>query len=112
MREVYCAVYRNDADVSEVRAPALEAPAALEDIRRRTGADLVAGDALTVFADVWPAADAERLPEARGSATDIARLAQRDVARGLAVAAAEAAPVYVRDRVALTIDERHSGIRA
>jgi tRNA threonylcarbamoyladenosine biosynthesis protein TsaB len=112
MREVYCAVYRNDDDVSEVRAPALEAPDALDDIRRQTGADLVAGDALTVFADACPAAGAERLPAARGSATDIARLAQRDFSRGRAVTAAEAAPVYVRDRVALTIDERRSGVRA
>lgn len=109
MREVYCAVYRNDDDVSEVRTPTLEAPAALEDIRRESGADLVAGDALTVFADTWVAADAERLPAARGGASEIARLAQRDLARGRAVAAAEAAPAYVRDRVALTIDERRAG---
>lgn len=111
MREAYCAVYRNDGDVSEVRAPALEVPAALADIARQTGADLVAGDALTAFADTWLPAE-ERLPAVRGSATEIARLARRDLARGLAVTAAEAAPVYVRDRVARTIEERGSGVTA
>lgn len=108
MREAYCAVYRNDDGVSELRAPALEAPAALDRIRREAGADLVAGDALGVFAEVWDAAATERLPSVRGSAAEIARLARHDFLGGRAVSPAEASPLYVRDRVALTIDERRA----
>jgi hypothetical protein len=36
----------------------------------------------------------------------MARLARLDAERGRAVRAADAMPLYVRDRVALTIDER------
>ncbi len=66
----------------------------------------MAGDALSVFREAWGTLAADRLPELRGGAGDIARLARIDFGRGRAVAAAEAIPLYVRDRVALTIDER------
>ena len=112
MHEAYCGVYRNDDQASELRAPALESPAALDSIRREAGADLVAGDALRVFPEAWGALDAAQLPELRGGAADIARLARIDVARGQAVTAAEAMPLYVRDRVALTIDERRQTVSA
>lgn len=45
-------------------------------------------------------------PEALPRAADLARLAARDLARGLAVDAADARPVYLRDKVALTIAEQ------
>jgi tRNA threonylcarbamoyladenosine biosynthesis protein TsaB len=109
MHEAYCGVYRNDDEVSEVRAPALESPAALPDVARETGVDLVAGDALAVFADVWAGLAAAQHPAVRGGAAEIARLARADFLRGRAVRAADAMPAYVRDRVALTIDERRSG---
>jgi len=110
MREAYCGVYRNDDVVSELRAPALESPAALDVIRREAGADIVAGDALSVFPEAWAGLTGDLLPELRGGAGDIARLARLDFARGRAVAAAEAMPLYVRDRVALTIDERRQKV--
>jgi len=106
MHEAYCAVYRNDAAVTELRAATLESPAALDAIRRESGADLVAGDALGVFPEAWAGLPAGPLAELRGNAGDIARLARIDVALGRAVPAAQAMPLYVRDRVALTIDER------
>jgi tRNA threonylcarbamoyladenosine biosynthesis protein TsaB len=112
MHEAYCGVYRNDEEVSEVRAPAIEAPAALPEIVRESGIALVAGDALTVFADVWTGLAVDRCPAARAGAAEIARLARIDFLRGRAVRAAEAMPVYVRDRVALTIDERRSKVSA
>ena len=93
-------------------APALESPAALDSIRCEAGADLVAGDALSVFREAWGAPAGDRLPELRGGAGDIARLARIDFGRGLAVTAAEAMPLYVRDRVALTIDERRQKVSA
>lgn len=109
MREAYCAVYRNDEDLTELRAPSLESPAALARIRREAGADLVAGDALAVFPEAWDAGQ-DGLPALRGGAPEIARLAQRDFAAGRGVNPAEAMPHYVRDRVALTIDERRERV--
>lgn len=110
MREAYCGVYRNDDAVSELRAPTLESPAGLESIRREAGADIVAGDALSIFPEAWDGLTGDLLPELRGDAGDIARLARLDFARGRAVAAAEAMPLYVRDHVALTIDERRQKV--
>lgn len=112
MRESYCGVYRNDAEVSEVRAPSLETPAALPGIVHETGAALVAGDALTVFAEVWAGLAVDRCPGARAGAAEIARLARIDFARGCATRAADAMPVYVRDRVAMTIAERRAKVHA
>lgn len=112
MHEAYCAVYRNDDEVSEVLAPALEVPAALPDIVRESAIALVAGDALTVFSDSWGDMAVEQLPAVRGSAAEIARLARIDFARGRAVRAADAMPLYVRDRVALTIEERRQKAHA
>jgi len=112
MRETYCGAYRNDEEVSELRAPALEAPASLVAIRRDLRAAVVAGDALRIFPDVWGDDAVERLPDLRGSAGDIARLARIDFARGRTVRAAEAMPLYVRDRVALTVDERRQKVSA
>jgi tRNA threonylcarbamoyladenosine biosynthesis protein TsaB len=110
MREAYCGVYRNDDLVSELRAPTLESPAALDSIRREAGADIVAGDALSVFPEAWDGLTGDLLPGLRGGAGDIARLGRLDFARGRAVAAAEAMPLYVRDHVALTIDERRQKV--
>lgn len=110
MQETYCAAYRNDASVSELRAPAVESPAALASIVDEIGADVVAGDALTVFEGACAGLAAARLPDARGSAADVARLAALDFNAGRAVPAAEAMPVYVRDRVALTVDERRARV--
>jgi tRNA threonylcarbamoyladenosine biosynthesis protein TsaB len=110
MHETYCAAYRNDASLTELRAPAVESPAALAAIVDEIGADLVAGDALATFAEACAPITAARLPDARGSAAGIARLAALDLAAGRGVSAAEAMPVYVRDRVALTIDERRAKV--
>ena len=110
MHEAYCGVYRNDDEISEVRPPALESPATLAAVRDESAADLVAGDALRIFAEAWGPSAGPRLPDLRGSAADIARLARIDFARGRAVTAAEAMPHYVRDRVALTIDERRQKV--
>jgi tRNA A37 threonylcarbamoyladenosine modification protein TsaB len=41
-------------------------------------------------------------------ACDLARLAARDFAKGLAVDAAAVRPVYLRDKVALTCDEQRA----
>jgi tRNA threonylcarbamoyladenosine biosynthesis protein TsaB len=111
MHEAYCAVYANDADVSEVRAPALEAPGDLTPLARAAG--VIVGNALTAFPDAFPLeVPAHRLPALRAHAGAIARLARRDAERGRTVRAADATPHYVRDRVALTIEERRGKVLA
>jgi tRNA threonylcarbamoyladenosine biosynthesis protein TsaB len=108
MNEVYWAVYDlADGDVVEVVAPSLSAADALPALLAPLAPDTLAGDALTVFAEALAPITAEhRVPQARASARTIALLAQRAHARGESVAPERAMPLYVRDRVALTIDER------
>lgn len=107
MHEAYCAIYRNDACVTELRAPSLERPDSLAQLASSEQVGLVAGNALTEFASDWPeSAPWQALPAVRASAADVARLARIDAERGLAVPPAQAMPVYVRDHVALTIEER------
>ena len=107
MNEAYCAIYRRDESVSEIRAPALERPQSLAQLAADAGIDIVAGNALSVFAGVWPPSRTwVALPDATPTAATIAKLARIDAARGLAVAPEHAIPIYVRDHVALTIEER------
>jgi tRNA threonylcarbamoyladenosine biosynthesis protein TsaB len=114
MNEAYCAVYQRDEHVSELLAPALLPAQALGGLAQQECVDIVAGNALSVFADSWPQAGGNwhSFPELRASARDIGTLARIDFGRGLAVAAAHASPHYVRDRVALTVDERRSRAQA
>ncbi len=107
MNEAYCAIYRRDVQVSEVRAPALERPQSLIQLATEHVVEIIAGNALTAFSDSWPHDEPWiALPDATSSAASIATLARFDAAHGLAVAPEQAAPIYVRDHVALTIDER------
>ncbi len=113
MNEAYCAIYRRDEQMSEARAPALERPQALGRLAVAGEVDIIAGNALAVFAAVWPH---DRswvvLPDVTPSAATIARLARADAVRGLAVAPEHATPIYVRDHVAQTIEERRQAAGA
>lgn len=105
MHEAYCAVYQRGPDILEVRAPQLARPTELAALARDT--DAVAGDALVAFPDVLPALDARiLLPGLRADAADIVRLAATASMRARAVPPHDAMPVYVRDHVALTTEER------
>ena len=108
MNESYCAIYRRQ-HLTEIRAPTLELPQSLAPLADTENVGIVAGNALTAFSAVWPS---ERswisLPDAKSSAAAIATLARLDAGRGLTIAPEQAAPIYVRDHVALTIDERRS----
>lgn len=111
MNEAYCAVYRRDASISELRAPALERPPSLVQLAATENVQVIAGNALTAFASVFAAASVQcqpwiALPAVIATASTIAQLARVDAARGWAVAPADAVPIYVRDQVALTIAER------
>lgn len=108
MNEVYWAVYdMRDGDALQVVAPSLSPARELQGLLSTLAPDTLAGEALTAFGDALAAIPvARRLAQARASARTIALLARRSFMRGDAVAPAQAMPVYVRDRVALTIDER------
>ena len=102
--EIYAARYRHDGTAWQVLdAPALYAPAALAAHWGTPAA--VAGTALTEYADaLGPVARA--WPQARSRAAALGALALAAWQRGDTRDAAEALPLYVRDKVALTTAER------
>jgi len=113
MNEAYCAIYRRDQPVSEARAPALELPQSLAPLAILEKVAIVAGNALAAFPGVWPRDKPwVAMADATPSAASIAHLARFDAAHGLSVAPELAAPVYVRDQVALTIEERRQAASA
>ena len=109
MQQVYCAAYRRTADGLEcVQEQGVYAPGELPQLPpgRWTGC----GNGFTVYAEGL----CERLgaslagvaPVELPHAREIAVLAAAAFARGGGKPAAEAVPVYVRDKVALTIEEQ------
>ena len=113
MGEVYVAVYavREQRVVAQpLMAPALCAPSALAALLQPIAgaldaATLLAGNALESYSEAL-----QELPglrqEAWPSATALLRLAPDLLRAGGAVAAQDAMPLYVRDKVAKTTDER------
>lgn len=102
--EIYAARYRWSGDAWQVlEAPALYAPEALAAHWGRPAA--VAGTALTAYAAALGTLD-KAWPQARSRAAALAVLARAAWQRGEGRDAAEALPVYVRDKVALTTAER------
>ena len=91
------------------REPAVTRP---EEVAATTHASNGAGDGFAAYPDLASrlalrGVDASAIPRARA----IAALAMREVSAGRTVTAAEALPVYVRHRVALTTAEREAGRR-
>jgi len=111
MNEAYVAIFDvsdagGAAGVAELVAPSLAAPGDLALLAARWNVDTVAGDALAAYAPAFESLNCTRLPAARASANTVLLLAQQAYAAGHVCTAADAAPLYVRDRVALTIEER------
>lgn len=107
MNEIYWAVYETSTDaVAEVEPPALARAHELAALAARCGADTLAGNALLAYGEAAAAFSGARVPQAVAGAGRIAELARRAYAAGQLLDAAQAAPIYVRDRVALTVDER------
>ncbi|MCX7175143.1 MAG: tRNA (adenosine(37)-N6)-threonylcarbamoyltransferase complex dimerization subunit type 1 TsaB [Proteobacteria bacterium] len=106
MGEVYAAAYLIHGDVSEtIQAPAVMPPHQLPGMADGNAwigcgegfasyPDLLGPDWVEVRGDCWP------------TAASVARLAAPRLARGEGVSAELAAPLYVRDKVALTTVER------
>lgn len=114
MQEAYWAVFevmpgQMHGQVREVVAPTLSSAASLVEELLTHAPQVIAGHALSTLPLHWPedfAARARFLPQIRASATSIAQLAVQAWKEGRAQPAAQARPLYVRDRVAQTIAER------
>jgi len=107
MNELYAGRYRWDgARWHNEDAPALFT---LEALNARWRAGAVAGSALDAFGErLQLDARCVRVPQARSRATALARIAQQAWRDGAAIDAAQALPLYLRDKVALTTDEREA----
>lgn len=109
MSEVYHAAYaRSGSDWQAVHEPGLYRPL---DVPPVDGADWFGiGSGWAAHGDILKARYSGQVGEvaeqAFPHARDIARLAARDFAQGNARPAAEAAPTYIRNKVALTMAER------
>lgn len=109
MNEVYLAAYAVSGDESvEVLAPIVDAG---ETVILPPGGDWRgAGDGFAAWGGILRSRMAERLVTDDATlcptAAAVARLAAPILARGGGVAAAQALPIYVRDKVALTTAER------
>lgn len=113
MREVYVAAYVREAGRWEqVLTPAVMQPTDVALPARGDGAWSGAGGGFAAYPELasrlaMDRIDADIVPDARA----IGELAQPRLAAGQGVAAAEALPLYVRHRVALTTAERAAGQR-
>lgn len=104
MGEVYWAQYRfeHGAPVA-VLPPVLSAPAAVQP----QGAPVVCGNGLSAYAEAFSAGGlAEGFAEIMPHAAQVAQLAALAFAAGRTVTAAEAQPLYLRNKVAYTQAER------
>lgn len=111
MREVYLAAYTRDGEVwRTVGAPAVLAPSEMR--APSGGAWFGAGNGFAAYPMLaaqleMAGVDAGARPTARA----VGELALPRLAAGEGVSAAEALPLYVRHRVALTVAERDAGLR-
>ena len=110
MDEIYAGCYRDDGEAGwrAVVEPSLTTPQALNAQWQDAPPAFVAGSALAVFGDRLQTGGARRVPDEHGRASALAWLAAAGFARGDAVAADQALPVYLRDKVAQTTAEREA----
>ena len=109
MHEAYWAVYEVAAEapelLQELSAPALAPLAELGRAMAPFAIDTAAGNAFALIAGPEGVCV---LPQVRASAGEVAQLGSMRLQAGKGVAAHLAAPLYVRDRVAQTVDERRA----
>lgn len=110
MNEAYWADYAWDASAGEwreVQPPSLDAA---EQVRAPDAAFVVAGNAVLAFGDRLQASVQAQavLADAMPRARYVAALAARAFARGEAIPADQAMPVYIRNKVAQTTAEREA----
>ena len=106
MQEIYAAQYAWDGEGWTVLdAPMLTTAERLNERWRAQPPEVVAGHALAAFAEL-DTGGARRVPTAAPRAFGMLALARALAARGGAVDAADALPLYLRDKVAETTLER------
>jgi tRNA threonylcarbamoyladenosine biosynthesis protein TsaB len=108
MGEAYLAAYaRNGDEWDEVIAPRLADPASLPPLPGRRWAATGSGfDRHPWLREAYRDTVEMRFEGDLPRAGSVARIASRRFARGAGIPAAEAAPLYLRDKVALTTEER------
>jgi tRNA threonylcarbamoyladenosine biosynthesis protein TsaB len=111
MREVYVATYARDGSAwREIEAARVLAP--VEIVAPEGGGWLGAGDGFAAYPALAGRLALARVDAAaRPTAQAVGELALPRLAAGEGVAAADALPLYVRHRVALTTAEREAGAR-
>lgn len=110
MGEVYWAQYRYVNQWQVVVEPTLSAPSAVSP----TGAVVACGNGLLAYATAFGAQGfaAAARPDIMPHAAQIASLAHIALAHGQAVAPRDAQPLYLRNKVALTTNERLAKVAA
>ena len=109
MDEIYAGHYCHAADGWQVHAePALYALEALHRRWQQAPPKAVAGSALAAFGARLQCGSASRLADALPRADALARLARAAWQAGAGVDAADALPLYLLDKVALTTAEREA----
>jgi tRNA threonylcarbamoyladenosine biosynthesis protein TsaB len=106
MEEVYWAQYRFLDAWQTVSAPALSPASAVAAV----GMPVACGNGLSAYAAAFADSPAfsSRQPHIMPHATHIAHLAQIELLAGRAVNARDAQPIYLRNKVALTTQERQA----
>ncbi len=113
MDEIYAAAYRWAAARWQVlAAPALHTLDSLQTHWREQPPRLVAGSAADVFGQRLDLGGARRAGPAASRAAALMRVAQQQWLAGVRVSAHEALPLYLRDKVAQTVAERHAVAQA
>lgn len=110
MDEAYLAAYaRSGDDWQEVIAPCLVGRGALPSLPGRSWVASGSGfDRFAWLREAYASSIETRVEEDRPRAGSIARLGARRLAQGRAVTPDMAAPLYLRDKVALTTEERQA----
>lgn len=109
MDEIYAGAYRWNAGRWSVQAaPALYAVEALNALWQAAPPALVAGSALDAFGDRLALGAATTVRQERSRAAALIEVASQLLADGRSTDAVHALPVYLRDKVALTTQEREA----
>jgi tRNA threonylcarbamoyladenosine biosynthesis protein TsaB len=109
MDEVYAGAYRWHAGRwLVVSPPALYSVEALNALWQAAAPALVAGSAIDAFGNRLALGSALTVARERSRAQALVEVAARQFAEGRTVEAAQALPVYLRDKVALTTVEREA----
>jgi tRNA threonylcarbamoyladenosine biosynthesis protein TsaB len=106
MGEVYWAQYAIDAagGCTELVAPTLSAPGQVQAL----GSPVACGNGLVAYAEAFEELGLERQPDVMPHAAEIGQLARIAFRAGAVLPAAQAQPLYLRNKIAFTSAEREA----